>query len=81
MRKTIIALAAAAVAFAPVAAFAQGASKYAPGQKMQDSTKPATSPGASSYSPGHKMQDSKTSTGPGASEYAPGTKMNDKRGR
>lgn len=81
MRKTIIALAAAAVAITPAAAFAQGASKYAPGQKMQDTTRPTSSPGASSFSPGHKMQNSKTSTAPGASEYAPGTKMNDKRGK
>jgi hypothetical protein len=62
------------------AAYAQnnqntGSSKYAPGQKMQDSTT-STAPGASEHAPGHKMQDAKRnakkSTAPGASEYAPG---------
>ena len=48
-----------------------GASRNAPGQQMQDSTK-STAPGASEYAPGHKMQDAKKSTAPGASEYAPG---------
>ncbi|OCK59003.1 hypothetical protein LMTR3_07365 [Bradyrhizobium sp. LMTR 3] len=52
-------------------AFAQGtkspgSSEYAPGQKMQKSTK-STAPGASEYAPGHQKKTAK-----GRSESAPG---------
>jgi hypothetical protein len=57
------------------AAFAQtssqsspGASSNAPGQQMQNSTKPSTGPGASEYAPGHQTN----KAGPGHSESAPG---------
>ena len=40
----------------------------APGQQMQDSDKPSTSPGASEYAPGHQTN----KAGPGHSESAPG---------
>jgi hypothetical protein len=40
----------------------------APGQQMQDSNKPSTSPGASEHSPGHQTN----KTGSGHSESAPG---------
>jgi len=50
----------------------QGASKYAPGQKMHHS-KTSTEPGASEYAPGHQRN---TSAGPGHSESAPGQRMN-----
>jgi len=46
----------------------QGATKYAPGQQMQNTTKPSTAPGASEYAPGHQ----KNTAGPGHSESAPG---------
>ena len=45
-----------------------GSSEYAPGQKMQKSTK-STAPGASEYAPGHQKN---TAKGPGHSESAPG---------
>lgn len=61
----------AALLTVPSLANAQGASKFAPGQRMQNSTT-STGPGASEYAPGQRMQNSRTSTGPGASEYAPG---------
>lgn len=47
----------------------QGATKYAPGQQMHNSTKPSTGPGASEYAPGHQKN---TTAGPGHSESAPG---------
>jgi hypothetical protein len=48
----------------------QGATKYAPGQQMQNKDKPA--PGASEYAPGHQ----KNTAGPGHSESAPGQRAN-----
>jgi len=51
----------------------QGATKYAPGQQMQNTTKPSTAPGASEYAPGHQKN---TSAGPGHSESAPGKRAN-----
>jgi hypothetical protein len=50
----------------------QGATKYAPGQQMQNTTKPSTAPGASEYAPGHQKN---TAAGPGHSESAPGHRM------
>lgn len=47
----------------------QGATKYAPGQQMQNSKQPSTAPGASEFAPGHQQN---TAAGPGHSESAPG---------
>ncbi|RXH24831.1 MULTISPECIES: hypothetical protein [Bradyrhizobium] len=73
--KTLIIATAALLAAS--SAFAQttkspGASSYAPGQQMQNTTKPSTGPGASEYAPGHQTN---TAAGPGHSESAPGQKM------
>jgi hypothetical protein len=61
------AIVAASVLFA-TSAFAQGATKYAPGQQP-DTTK---GPGHSESAPGHQKN---TAAGPGHSESAPGQKM------
>jgi hypothetical protein len=55
-------------------AFAQsdtknGATRYAPGQRMQQPNAKDTAPGASEYAPGHQKN---TTAGPGHSESAPG---------
>jgi len=70
MKKLILVTAAALLVATPALA-QSGASKYAPGQKMQNSTK-STAPGASEYAPGHQKN---TSAGPGHSESAPGQRM------
>jgi hypothetical protein len=44
----------------------QGASRYSPGHRMQNSTR-STGPGASEYAPGHRKH-----SGASASDYAPG---------
>ena len=77
MKKAIIFTAALLVA-SPVFAqgsgtSSQGATKYAPGQQMQNTTKPSTAPGASEYAPG---QQKNTTAGPGHSESAPGQRTN-----
>jgi hypothetical protein len=60
------------------AAFSQGVSNEAPGQRMQSQTKQhAGYPGASYYAPGQEMKrgvkkSSANSKRPGASGYAPG---------
>ncbi|WP_027573457.1 hypothetical protein [Bradyrhizobium sp. WSM1743] len=54
-----------------------GASSNAPGQQMQNTTKPSTAPGASEYAPGHQTN---TTAGPGHSESAPGQKMQNTTG-
>ena len=54
-----------------------GASSNAPGQQMQNTTKPSTGPGASEYAPGHQTN---TTKGPGHSESAPGQKMQNTTG-
>jgi hypothetical protein len=53
-------------AFAQTSTKSPGSSEYAPGQKMQKSTK-STAPGASEYAPGHQKKTAK-----GHSESAPG---------
>ncbi|MCA6118521.1 hypothetical protein J6524_27130 [Bradyrhizobium sp. WSM 1738] len=68
MLKTLITVSTVLLA---TSAFAQGtkspgSSEYAPGQKMQKSTK-STAPGASEYAPGHQKKTAK-----GRSESAPG---------
>ncbi|MBR0754052.1 hypothetical protein JQ604_17855 [Bradyrhizobium jicamae] len=73
--KTLMIAATAILIASPVLAqnttSSRGASKYAPGQEMQNSTK-STGPGASEYAPGHQRN---TAAGPGHSESAPGQKM------
>jgi hypothetical protein len=64
------AIVAASVLFA-ASAFAQGASKYAPGQQPNT----AKGPGHSESAPGHQ----KDGPGPGHSESAPGQKMNNQK--
>lgn len=54
-----------------------GASSNAPGQQMQNTTKPSTGPGGSEYAPGHQTN---TTAGPGHSESAPGQKMQNTTG-
>jgi hypothetical protein len=60
------AIVAASVLFA-ASAFAQGATKYAPGQQPD-----RKGPGHSESAPGHQTN---TNAGPGHSESAPGQKM------
>jgi hypothetical protein len=83
MRTLLAMTAAAALLGATVSGLAEdkpneGASKYAPGQQMQDKgSKPGTT-GASGYAPGQQMQDKGSKPGTsGASGYAPGQKMKD----
>ncbi|WP_235977240.1 hypothetical protein [Bradyrhizobium archetypum] len=71
MLKTLIAVSTALLL--ATSAFAQGtkspgSSEYAPGQKMQKSTK-STAPGASEYAPGHQKKSAKAK---GHSGSAPG---------
>ncbi|MGL3109503.1 hypothetical protein [Bradyrhizobium sp. BR 1432] len=78
MKKLIIAT---AVVLAASSALAQttkspGASSNAPGQQMQNTTKPSTAPGTSEYAPGHQTN----TAGPGHSESAPGQKMQNTTG-
>ena len=71
MLKTLITVSTvllATSAFAQSGTKSPGSSEYAPGQKMQKSTK-STAPGASEYAPGHQKN---TAKGPGHSESAPG---------
>jgi hypothetical protein len=82
--KTLVAMTAAAALLGATATSMaqdksnQGASKYAPGQQMQDKgSKPGTT-GASGYAPGQKMQDKGAKPGTtGASGYAPGQRKKD----
>jgi hypothetical protein len=72
MKKTILALtAAAALALAPTV-FAQGVSNETPGQQPKGTH---NTPGSSYYAPGQKMQrgaKNPNPESPGASGYAPG---------
>jgi hypothetical protein len=57
-------------------AFAQGASSYAPGHKMQDKGSYKDYAGASGYAPGHVMQRKGPRKGTtGASGYTPAYQM------
>lgn len=79
MRFSAIILA-AAIAAVPVSLLAAGASRYAPGHRMQNQpTQTSASPGASRFAPGHETQNSRGGTRPGASSFAPGRKMNHTR--
>jgi hypothetical protein len=84
MKKTLLITAAAMLIGSSGVSFAgssgtKGASDFAPGTQMNNSTSP-TPRGASELSPGDRMKDS-TTTGmsKGASEFTPGDKMNDAR--
>lgn len=76
MHRAII-VTAALLAASPAFAQSGGAKKYAPGQEMQNTTKPSTAPGASEYAPGHQKN---TTAGPGHSESAPGQRANTRSG-
>jgi hypothetical protein len=85
MMKRSVALVSAALIALSAPAFAQGASKYAPGQEMQKKGSVKGSPGASGYAPGQEMQrhqgvtEGRSSATEqkhgGASKYAPGHEM------
>jgi hypothetical protein len=73
MKRTIIAVSAAALMASATAVLAQGVSDKSPGHEMQDKGSKKGSPGASGYAPGHEMQAKGSKKGsPGASGYAPG---------
>jgi hypothetical protein len=73
MKRTIIALSAAALMASATVAMAQGVSDKSPGHEMQDKGSKKGSPGASGYAPGQEMQAKGSKSGsPGASGYAPG---------
>ncbi len=84
MKKTLIVAAAAMLIGSSSLSFAgssgaRGASGFAPGPQMNNST-PPTSRGASEFSPGDRMKDSSTTgLSKGASEFTPGDQMNDAR--
>lgn len=67
MKKSILAIAAAALIASTPFALAKNAKSSAPGQMMQKNGSVAGSPGASGYAPGH-LKKKRTS----AAKYAPG---------
>jgi hypothetical protein len=56
----------------------KGASSFAPGTELHNSTSPTTR-GASEFSPGDRKNDSTTGQSRGASELSPGDRFNDSR--
>jgi hypothetical protein len=81
MKKTLIIAAAAMLVGSSGLSFAgstKGASGFAPGTQMNNSTT-TTTRGASEFAPGDRMKDSTTGTSKGASEFTPGDRMNDLR--
>ena len=81
MKKTLIIAAAAMLVGSSGLGFAgstKGASGFAPGTQMNNSTT-TTTRGASEFAPGDRMKDSTTGTSKGASEFSPGDRMNDLR--
>lgn len=69
--KTVAILAAGLIAFTATPLLAQGSSKSAPGQQMQQ-TPQKEDKGASSFAPGQKMQQTPQKEPRGASSMAPG---------
>ena len=81
MKKTLIVTAAAMLIASSGFSFAgssKGASGFAPGTQMNNSTSPTTR-GASEFSPGDRKNDSTTGLSKGASELSPGDRFNDAR--
>jgi hypothetical protein len=69
--KSVALLTAGLIAFSATPLFAQGSSKSAPGQQMQQ-TPQKEDKGASSFAPGQKMQQTPQKEPRGASSFAPG---------
>ncbi len=81
MKKTLIVTAAAMLIGSSGFSFAgssKGASGFAPGTQLNNSTSPTTH-GASEFAPGHVKNDSTTGSSKGASEFSPGDRFNDSR--
>lgn len=69
--KTIALLTAGLIVFSATPLLAQGSSKSAPGQQMQQSPQKEDK-GASSFAPGQKMKQTPQKEPRGASSFAPG---------
>ena len=81
MKRTLIVTAAAMLIASSGLSFAgssHGASGFAPGTQLNNSTSPTTR-GASEFSPGDRKNDSTTGQSRGASEFSPGDRFNDSR--
>jgi hypothetical protein len=82
VKKTLIVTAAAMLIASTGLSFAggssHGASGFAPGTQLNNSTSPTTH-GASEFAPGHVKDTTTTGSSKGASEVSPGDRFNDSR--